>query len=269
MTRRSRPRRKIPHVLGVAGRAALKLLAGGAVLLAFDFDGTLAPIEERRHQAAISLRVRRRLRALAGLYPCVVISGRAHRDLRRRLGDVPLAALAGSHGAEGMEGASTATTRHAAVRLWATRLRPALRRFRGVDLECKPHGLAVHYRRAEDKESVRLAVLAAMAPLRGVRRIHGKDVIEVLPAGAPDKGKALAMLRHRLKPRVTLYVGDDVTDEDAFRSRGPGRLLSVRVAPAETTFARYRLDTQHEIEALLDELLRLAVRGPRSWSSSR
>lgn len=269
MTRRSLRHRRVPHVLGSAGRAALKMLAGGAVLLAFDFDGTLAPIEDRRHEAALSLDVRRRLRALAALHPCVVISGRAHGDLRRRLGDVPLAALAGSHGAEGMEGASTTTTRSVAVRLWATRVRQRLGRLRGVDLERKPHGLAVHYRRAEDKETVRLAVLAALAPLRGVRRMHGKDVIEVLPARAPDKGKALALLRYRLKPRATLYVGDDVTDEDAFRSRGPGRLLSVRVAPAEATFARYRLDAQHEIEALLDELLRLAAPDPRSWSSSR
>jgi hypothetical protein len=49
-----------------------------------------------------------------------------------------------------------------------------------------------------------------------------------------------------------------VTDEDAFRSPGPGRLLSVRVGPAGETFARYRLDAQGEVEVLLDELLRLA-----------
>jgi len=259
LTRQARRRRStVPHVLGTAGRAALRILAGGGVLLAFDFDGTLAPIQERRQEATMSMRVRWKLRALARLYACVVISGRPHRDLRRRLGDVPLAALAGSHGAEATGAAPKAMTAHAAVRIWARRLRRTLRRFRGVDLECKPHGLAVHYRRAEDKESVYLAVLAAVASLRGVRRIHGKDVIEVLPAGAPDKGEALASLRHRLKPRATLYVGDDVTDEDAFRSLGPGRLLSVRVAPAEATFARYRLDTQEEVEVLLDELLRLA-----------
>jgi trehalose 6-phosphate phosphatase len=252
-----RRRRKVPHVLGSAGRAALRMLAGGGVLLAFDFDGTLAAIEEQRQQATMSMRVRRRLRALAQLYPCVVISGRPHRDLRRRLGDVPLTALAGSHGAEGTGATPKARTARAAVRIWATRLRRKLRRFRGVDLECKPHGLAVHYRRAEDKPSVHLAVVAAVAPLRGVRRIHGKDVIEVLPAGAPDKGEALTVLRHRLKPRATLYVGDDVTDEDAFRSLGPGRLLSVRVSPAEATFARFRLDRQEEVEVLLDELLRL------------
>jgi trehalose 6-phosphate phosphatase len=255
---RRRRRRKVPHVLGSAGRAALRMLAGGGVLLAFDFDGTLAAIEERRQQATMTVRVRRRLRALARLYPCVVISGRPHHDLRRRLGDVPLTALAGSHGAESTGATPKASTARTAVRIWATRLRQKLRRLRGVDLECKPHGLAVHYRRAEDKPSVHLAVLAAVAPLPGVRRIHGKDVIELLPVGAPDKGDALALLRRRLKPRVTLYVGDDVTDEDAFRSPGPGRLLSVRVGPAEETFARYRLDAQGEVEVLLDELLRLA-----------
>jgi trehalose 6-phosphate phosphatase len=234
------------------------MLARGRVLLAFDFDGTLAAIEERREQAAMSTRVRRRLKALARLYPCAVISGRPHRDLRRRLRDIPLAALAGSHGAEGAGDAPKARTARAAVRIWATRLRRKLRRFRGVELEYKPHGLAVHYRRAEDKQTVHVAVLAAVAPLRGIRQVHGKDVIEVLPAGAPDKGEALALLRRRLKPRATLYVGDDVTDEDAFRSLGPGRLVSVRVGPAEATSARYRLDAQEEVEVLLDELLRRA-----------
>jgi trehalose 6-phosphate phosphatase len=266
MTRRFSPRRKIPHVLGASGRVALRTLAGGSVLLAFDFDGTLAPIEQRPQQAAMSVSVRTRLRALACLYPCVVISGRAHRDLRRRLRDVPLVALAGSHGAEGMERSSRATKRPA-VRAWAARLRRKLRGLRGVDLESKPHGLALHYRRAEDKESVRLAVLAAVAHLRGARHIHGKDVIEVVPLDGSDKGKALAVLRSRWKPRATLYVGDDLTDEDAFRSRGPGRLISVRVAPTEATSARYRLDAQHQIEALLDELLRLAVLKASPWSS--
>jgi trehalose 6-phosphate phosphatase len=252
-----RRRRRVPHLLGCVGRAALRRLARGPVLLAFDFDGTLAAIEERPQQATMSTRVRRRLKALARLYPCVVISGRPHRDLRRRLQDIPRAAGAGSHGAEGTGAAPRARTARATVRIWATRLRRKLRRFRGVELECKPHGLAVHYRRAEDKQTVHVAVLAAAAPLRGTRRIHGKDVIEVLPAGAPDKGAALASLRRRLKPRATLYVGDDVTDEDAFRSLGPGRLVSVRVGPAESTFARYRLDAQEEVTAVLDELLRL------------
>jgi trehalose 6-phosphate phosphatase len=260
-------------LLGSAGRAALKMLSSGSVLLAFDFDGTLAAIGESRQRATMTARVRRLLRALARRHPCVVISGRPHHDLRRRLGDIPLAALAGSHGAEGTGTISNSRAARAAVRIWATHLRQKLRRLRGVDLECKPHGLAVHYRRAEDKTSAHLAVLAAVAPLTGVRRIHGKDVIELLPANAPDKGDALTLLRRRLKPRVTLYVGDDATDEDAFRSPGPGHLVSVRVGPAAETSARYRLDAQGEVEVLLEELLRLApsraAAGERSIADRR
>jgi trehalose 6-phosphate phosphatase len=233
------------------------MLSGPGVLLAFDFDGTLAPIEEHHRRAEITSSVRQRLCVLARRYACVVISGRPHRDLCRRLRDVPLAALAGSHGAEIVGFRPKATSARSAVRVWATRLRRKLQHLRGVDLESKPYGLAVHYRRAEDKESAHLAVLAAATALRGVRRLRGKDVIELLPAGAPNKGEALTLLRQHLRPRATLYVGDDATDEDAFRSAGPGRLLGVRVGPASATFARYRLDQQDEIELLLDELLRL------------
>lgn len=248
--------RGLPHLLGAAGRAALRALARGRALLAFDFDGTLAPIAERPERARMPARTRRLLAAVARLYPCAVISGRARRDLRRRLRDVPLVALSGSHGAEG-PGRRPSNDGPARVRGWAARLRRHLRRVRGVALEAKPHGVAVHYRRARDKEGARVAILEAVTALEGARWTFGKEVVEVMAAGAQTKGDALAALRRRLKPRATLYVGDDLTDEDAFASAGPGGLLSVRVAPAEGTTARFRLDAQAEVESLLDELVRL------------
>jgi trehalose 6-phosphate phosphatase len=261
-----RPRR-LPHLLKPRGRAALNELASGRVLVAFDFDGTLAPIADRPEGARMTGRTRRLLARVARLYPCAIISGRPRRDLLRRLRRIPVVAVAGSHGAE-VQGAA-GTRPRSLVRSWARRLGQALGRRPGVALEIKPHGVAVHYRRAEDKRTVRQLVLSLVATLDDARHISGKDVVEVVRAAAPNKGHALAALRRRLKPRVTLYVGDDVTDEDAFSCGGPGGLLAVRVGMAKPTRALFRLDDQAEVESLLHVLIRLAPRSVRRAAPPR
>jgi trehalose 6-phosphate phosphatase len=199
---------------------------------------------------------------VARLYPCAVISGRAHRDLRRRVAGIPVVALVGSHGAEG-DAPPPPKGLRSRVRTWAMRLRRRLRVHRGVALECKPLGVAVHYRRAPDEDAARRAIREAAALIgeEGVRVLVGKKVVEFLPSACPDKGHALAALRRRFKPSFTLYVGDDVTDEEAFTCRGPGRLLSVRVGPAPATAARFRLDGPEDVEALLEELAKGAHGG--------
>jgi trehalose 6-phosphate phosphatase len=269
-SRGARRRRRIPHLLGAGGRGALRALVAGRALLAFDFDGTLAPLAERPQDARLPARTRRLLARVARLYPCVVISGRAHRDLLRHLRRLPLVAVAGCHGAEGADDGRTRAHGPSRVGRWSNALRRRLRRLRGVALEPKPHGVAVHYRAALDREAARGSILEAVATLEGVRLIPGRDVVEVVAADAPTKGDALAAIRRQLKPRATLYVGDDLTDEDAFASRGPGGLLPVRVGAEGRTSARFRLDAQSEVESLLDELLRLAPRGrPRAASPRR
>lgn len=255
--------RRLPHLLKRRGRAALRALAGGRVLLAFDFDGTLAPIHDRPEQARMTARTQKLLTAVARLYPCAVISGRARCDLQRWLRHVPLLALTGSHGAETDSGLAPDGP-HPRVGSWARLLLRRLRRVPGVALEVKPHGVAVHYRRAGDKHDARTAILFAVTTLEGARHIAGKDVVEVLPIGSPTKGDALAALRRRMDPRATLYVGDDVTDEDAFSSDGPGGLLAVRVGHGDATAARFRLDEQAEVDSLLYALLELGRRRERT-----
>jgi trehalose 6-phosphate phosphatase len=244
-------RKRFPHLLRPVGRAALNALTRGRTLLAFDFDGTLAPIVDHPEHAGLPPRTRQLLAAVAVLYPCAVISGRARADLVRRLRGLPLIAVAGSHGAEIHEAALP----HTRVRAWARALRRGLRHLPGLHLEVKPHGVAVHYRAAEDKEQARRTILSTIVALDGARHLSGNHVVEVLPAASPTKGDALAALRRRLKPRATLYVGDDVTDEDAFACEGPGALLPVRVGPPEPTSALFRLDAQAEVEALLQALV--------------
>jgi trehalose-6-phosphatase len=80
-----------------------------------------------------------------------------------------------------------------------------------------------------NKKLARAAILEAAASLGDVRIVGGKQVVNLLPKGAPDKGKALERERERLCCDTAIYVGDDETDEDVFALDQPTRLLSIRV----------------------------------------
>jgi trehalose-phosphatase len=88
--------------------------------------------------------------------------------------------------------------------------------FKGVRIENKTFSVAVHYRRSREKKKARAAILEAAAALGPIRVIGGKQVVNILPEGAPHKGIALERERHRLRRDTAIYVGDDETDEDVF-----------------------------------------------------
>lgn len=84
-----------------------------------------------------------------------------------------------------------------------------------------------------------------------------KRLIDLVPRNAPHKGMALERARRLLACDCAVYVGDDDTDEDAFRVAPPERLLSIRIGATRTSGARYYLKTQYEIDSLVRTLLRL------------
>jgi trehalose 6-phosphate phosphatase len=90
-----------------------------------------------------------------------------------------------------------------------------------------------------------------------MRIIPGKLVVNLVPAGAPNKGDVLLASRARAGADSALYVGDDVSDEDVFSLDRPGRLLSVRVGRSPRSAAAYYLRNQAEIEQLLSTLIEL------------
>jgi len=244
-------------LLAGRNRRVLAGLARRRTLLAFDFDGTLAPIVADRDRARLGPRTRRRLQALTRRFRCVVVSGRSRADLARRCAGVGLAALVGNHGAEGPWLRGGAATRRAVAR-WREVLRLRLEGERGIEIEDKGLSLAIHFRRAPSRPGAGRAIRRALRPLAGVRIVAGKLVVNVLPAGSPDKGRAIARLRRLLESEAVLYVGDDETDEDVFASGLPG-LISVRVGPRRGSRARYFLRTRSEV----DDLLAALARSPR------
>jgi trehalose 6-phosphate phosphatase len=253
------------HILARRNRGVLERFAGPRTLLAFDFDGTLAPIVADPERAAMRASTRRLLADVAKRSPCVVISGRSRDDVRRRVLGVKLAKVIGNHGLE--PGAGRAEARSAARR-WVSVLEKRLTGLRGVVIEDKGLSVAIHYRAAHRKEGARARILDATAGLGDVRLLVGLLVVDVLPAGTPGKGQALERAMERLGCDTAVYVGDDETDEDVFSLDLPRNLLGIRVGRKATSSADYYLRRQAEIDGLLRAFLagRPGSRSPRTRS---
>src|SRR5207302_9443987 len=105
---------------------------------------------------------------------------------------------------------------------------PHVEQLTGVELEDKRYTLSLHYRRAPDTARTRRA-LVRLAQLwaPGLRRVEGKKVLNLIPLGG-DKGRALCRLLERSKRNRALFVGDDITDEDAFKLPRV-KVMSIRV----------------------------------------
>jgi trehalose 6-phosphate phosphatase len=243
------------HILSAANVELLAQLAASRVLLAFDFDGTLAPIVSAREVAGMRARTRKLLQQVCEVYPCAVISGRSRADVLERVSNVRVKYVAGNHGLE--PGRNLASFERV-VRVVTPKLTRALADHRGVEIEDKQYSLTVHYRKSRQKQKARAAIEAAVRALaEPMRIIGGKLVVNVVPAGAPHKGDALEALRAKAGADTALYVGDDITDEDVFELNQPGRLLSIRVGQTRRSAAEYYLRDQGEIDRLLSKLYEL------------
>jgi trehalose 6-phosphate phosphatase len=241
-------------ILSHAGRKVLAQFAWSNVLVAFDYDGTLSPIVADRDRASIRLRTRERLEQLSTRYPVIVISGRGLADVRTRLSGTGVCHVVGNHGIEPWQATRPVMDE---VTRWQPILKDRLASLRGVEIEDKSFSVAVHYRQSRAKKIARAAILAAAAELGHVRVITGKQVMNILPHGAPHKGLALERERDRLGCDTAIYVGDDETDEDVFALDQPGRLLTVRVGAKSTSMANYCIRTQRDIDGLIQALLDL------------
>jgi trehalose 6-phosphate phosphatase len=237
-------------------------LAWSAVLLAFDFDGTLASIVADRGSAAMREKTLQLFDQLCQLYPCAVISGRSKSDVALRLGSASVKYIVGNHG---LEPGAELDEFEKEMDIVRPLLEVALAKAPGVDIENKRYSLAVHYRKARKKRLARTLIHEAVAALPlPMRTVPGKLVVNIVPARAPNKGDALLELRAREGANTALYVGDDTTDEDVFEIDQPGRLFTIRIGESKTSAAKYFLHDQREMDTLLAKLTGLRVIGIRS-----
>jgi len=240
-------------VLARANADVLRQFAASNVLLAFDFDGTLAPIVAEPKAAAMRPRTAELMRRLCRRYPCAAISGRAVADLRPRLEGLAFVDVVGNHGLEpGRRGAEFASV----VAGWWPVLERSLAPLRGVVLENKRFSVAVHYRESREKRAAKAAIAEVARELEPLRIIGGKHVVNLLPPGGPHKGLALTEARVRHGCDTALYVGDDETDEDVFALEHAG-LLTIRVGCRASSRAAFYLRRQRAIDELIERLLAL------------
>ncbi|WP_119168408.1 trehalose-phosphatase [Algihabitans albus] len=261
-----RPAAELPSALeDIEG---LRRTADGRSFAFFlDYDGTLTGIVERPDLAVLSVEMRAALAELARSFTVAVVSGRGLDDVRKLVG-VPGLIYAGSHGfeIEGPAGLSVqaehGTEFLPALDAMETALRAGLEAVPGALVERKRFSVAVHYRLValDDQPRFDAVVDAVLGEHPEFRKGLGKKVYELQPDIEWDKGHAVRWvidaLKLDLREVLPIYIGDDVTDEDAFRALADDGLgILVRDGAAVQTAARYGLESPEDVGRFFTLLL--------------
>ncbi|BBZ77973.1 hypothetical protein MANY_33100 [Mycolicibacterium anyangense] len=226
------------------------------LLVASDFDGTIAPIVANPGDARPIPAAADALASLAALpaTSAALISGRALRDLSLLSGAPADVALVGSHGSEFDTGFLDAVDDSAKALLAELEqvMADLAARYPGSSIETKPVSVAFHVRNAAP-EHAQEALQAALEAVSSwdVHVTEGKAVREFAVIDT-DKGAALDLLRRRDQADAAVFFGDDVTDEKAF-GRLAGDDIGVKVGPGDTR-AGYRVQTPEDVARALQIL---------------
>eukprot|EP00197_Chlamydomonas_leiostraca_P013812 CAMPEP_0202865920 /NCGR_PEP_ID=MMETSP1391-20130828/6681_1 /ASSEMBLY_ACC=CAM_ASM_000867 /TAXON_ID=1034604 /ORGANISM="Chlamydomonas leiostraca, Strain SAG 11-49" /LENGTH=479 /DNA_ID=CAMNT_0049545811 /DNA_START=43 /DNA_END=1482 /DNA_ORIENTATION=- len=281
-------RKAFPCVLKHLGDIKL-LLKGKRLAVFLDYDGTLTPIVSNPDEALMSQEMRAVVRSLAQLFPTAIISGRGREKVENF---VQLKELyyAGSHGMDiagpsAFDGEAWSTSVDSTFQP-AAHFRPLidtvyhdlcarLASIPGSSVEHNTFCVSAHFRNCEGEawQDVVAAVEQVVAANPELRMTRGRKVVEVRPKVNWHKGTALDHLLGVLGLRdapdvVALYIGDDHTDEDAFRTlrdaqQGFGILVSTKVK--DTTAARYTVRDPDEVQAFLEALVAWGRTDDNGW----
>lgn len=244
------------HIFSPQGEQALAATMALWPLLAFDFDGTLAPIVALPDMARMPPGVVIRLRQLARYLPVAIVTGREVADVSKRLGFTPKY-IVGSHGAESdlLPPLPMWVSAMESAREWLQPFREELQAM-GVHVEDKRSSIALHYRMARDRELARRRleeILKTAGPALHV--FGGKLVFNIVAARAPDKADAVHAVVAREGAASAVFIGDDVNDEPVFQ-RAPAHWLTIKVGRTSAhSRARFYLDSPREMAMLLDRML--------------
>lgn len=228
----------------------------GMLLVVSDYDGTLAAIVDDPELAFPNKKALGALQELGALPDtrAAIISGRSWAELRRLSGGPPNVVLVVGHGAE--TGPAVGGEETAGLVEVTAALEEIAAKFAGVSIERKPTGVAFHYRKVDPAlvDEVLRMVMAGPGSDPRLHMRHGKMVVE-FSASAVDKGVALVRIREEWGAEATVFLGDDLTDEDAFAMLGPED-VGIKVGPGASK-AGERLADQGQVGGLLANLLEL------------
>jgi len=228
----------------------------------------LAPLVARPDLAVLPTATRDALSKVAARFPVALLSGRDREDVAARVG-LPGLVYAGSHGFD----IAGPGLRHEVgegipeqIESAAASLRQALAGIPGILIEPKRFALSIHYRQtpADRRQEIERVVEAVAAQHPRLKRALGKKLFELRPDLDWDKGKALLWVLQEMgltgPGALPIYLGDDLTDEDAFQAiaevGGIGIVVQEEDIPGETA-AGYSLRDPGEVRELLERLLKL------------
>jgi len=237
-----------------------------SLLLFFDYDGTLVPLQPKPGMSRLHPHRRTILAEIARRHRTAVVSGRSLSDVRSLVG-LPRIAFAGNHGLEIQIGRTHWVHPEAeeTALLLSQIIKEAdfrLKSIPGIHVENKRLTASVHFRQAKlgDEPEIR-RILRRLVPSGDgpVRLTEGAKVIEIRPAVDWDKGHAVLFMAALMDPKakaLPLYFGDDRTDEDAFQALA-GRGITVFIGRKKRTDARYRLPDVGAVWSFIRTLLLL------------
>lgn len=252
------------HVQNIKAKAKGKNFA-----FFLDYDGTLTPIVSRPEYANASKAMQDGLRQLNNTYPVAIISGRELSDVQERV-NIPELYYAGNHGFEiqgphGYELVQEITPELLqTMQTIANRLQEKFASVPGFLIENKKASLSVHYRLVDDKQLVRSienSVDDIVARHPELSKHLGKKVFELRPNIEWNKGKVVLRLLRELQSSeqqfVPVYIGDDVTDEDAFRAINNFGISILVTSEPKQTEAHYSLSNPDQVLEFLNQLIEI------------
>lgn len=252
-----------PHYLGHSSKIMKKK---EKIIFFFDYDGTLTPIVERPDLARISPEMKEMIRQISLKYKLAIVSGREKGNLQTLI-NIPEIFYVGNHGLD-IIGPNISMI-HPEIKRFlpviqniSKNLDKSLSHIPGVIVEKKKMSTAVHYRQASKEDLPELTLLLKQIlkdNRENVRLLKGKKVVEFLPNIEWDKGKAVLWILNTLgldwSEYKIFYLGDDTTDEDAFRilrTRGTSILIAGK---AKKSAADFRLSSPEEVKSWIRNFL--------------
>jgi trehalose 6-phosphate phosphatase len=222
-----------------------ELQTQGPLALFFDFDGTLVDIASRPDAIRVQPGLGVKLEALAARHGnrLALITGRSLSDVHGHIGR-PRIAMAGSHGIERqtMAGEVLGVSPIAMPPDALAEIEQLVAGMPGLSLEEKSFGAAVHFREAPGLGTMVAAKADMIAEAHGLVVKHGKCVTEFVRPGADKAGAVDAfMAKERFAGSLPIFIGDDLTDEDAFAAAGRHGGFGIIVGSRVPTAARFKL----------------------------
>lgn len=242
-----------------------KKIAKQDPVIFLDYDGTLTPIVSRPENAKLSDAMRDTIRQLSKKYRVVIISGRDLSDLRQRIA-LSNIYYAGNHGfdilgPQNLKKQLSETKALLPVLAKAEKSLKEIIQYQGSQIERKQFSIAVHYRNVAEKKQEQLIqkVKKLSKNYKNLKLSYGKKVLELQPAIDWHKGKALLWLLKKMPLShefFPIYIGDDLTDEDAFSVLDENALgIIVIDDESRETMADYALKNTNEVQAFLHKFI--------------